>query len=72
VPTHNAERDKLVHEATHINLTAEEKRLEDSRDHTKHWKRWGPYLSERQSGTVGLQRIWHGVRISPSRMLLPS
>jgi hypothetical protein len=41
-----------VHEATHINLTAEEKRLEESRDHTEHWKRWGPYLSERQWGTV--------------------
>jgi hypothetical protein len=41
-----------VHEATHINLTAEEKRLEESRNHTKHWNRWGPYLSERQWGTV--------------------
>jgi len=41
-----------VHEPTHINLTAEEKRLEESRDHTEHWKRWGPYLSERQWGTV--------------------
>jgi len=41
-----------VHETGHIRLTAEEKRLEESRDHTKHWKRWGPYLSERQWGTV--------------------
>src|SRR6266567_3949557 len=33
-------------------LTAEEKRLEQSRQRTKHWKRWGPYLSERAWGTV--------------------
>ncbi len=41
-----------MHETRDIRLTAEEKRLEESRDHTKHWKRWGPYLSERQWGTV--------------------
>jgi hypothetical protein len=33
-------------------VTAEEKRLEESRDRKCHWKRWGPYLSERQWGTV--------------------
>ena len=33
-------------------LTEEEKRLEESRQRTTHWKRWGPYLSERQWGTV--------------------
>src|SRR3712207_2422513 len=33
-------------------LTAEEKRLEESRRRTVHWKRWGPYLSERAWGTV--------------------
>jgi len=31
--------------------TAEELRLEEIR-HGKHWRRWGPYLSERQWGTV--------------------
>ena len=31
---------------------AEEKRLEESRLRTAHWNRWGPYLSERQWGTV--------------------
>ena len=41
-----------MRETTHIHLTAEEKRLEESRDHRKHWNRWGPYLSERQWGTV--------------------
>src|ERR1700758_334347 len=33
-------------------LTAEEQRLEEARQHTKHWKSWGPYLSERAWGTV--------------------
>src|SRR3954469_7436145 len=33
-------------------MNAEEKRLEESNSRTKHWKRWGPYLSERQWGTV--------------------
>ncbi len=32
--------------------TAEEKRLEQNRTHTVFWKKWGPYLSERQWGTV--------------------
>src|SRR5687768_17116667 len=36
----------------YITMTAEEKRLEESRQRTKHWKRWGPYLSERAWGTV--------------------
>jgi hypothetical protein len=35
-----------------IRFTAEEKRLEESRQKKKHWKRWGPYLSERAWGTV--------------------
>jgi hypothetical protein len=29
-----------------------EQRLEQSRQRTAHWKRWGPYLGERQWGTV--------------------
>src|SRR4026207_1437886 len=33
-------------------LTAEEKRLEESRSRKAHWKRWGPYVSERAWGTV--------------------
>src|ERR1700748_2859170 len=32
--------------------TAEHQRLKDDADRTKNWKRWGPYLSERQWGTV--------------------
>ena len=33
-------------------LTQEEKRLEASEKRKEHWKRWGPYLSERAWGTV--------------------
>jgi hypothetical protein len=33
-------------------MNAEEKRLAESKDRTTHWKRWGPYLSERAWGTV--------------------
>src|SRR5258706_834285 len=32
--------------------TTEDRRLEEARLRKKHWKRWGPYLSERQWGTV--------------------
>ncbi len=32
--------------------TAEETRLAESRDRRTHWKRWGPYLADRQWGTV--------------------
>ena len=33
-------------------IDAEERRLDESRRREKHWKRWGPYLSERAWGTV--------------------
>ena len=33
-------------------VTTEDRRLEESRQRKKHWKRWGPFLSERQWGTV--------------------
>ena len=32
--------------------TQEERRLQEARTHKTHWRRWGPYLSERQWGTV--------------------
>lgn len=34
------------------NMTQEEKRLAEDRDRKTYWRRWGPYLSERQWGTV--------------------
>jgi len=33
-------------------ICTENQRLEEARARTKHWKRWGPYLSERAWGTV--------------------
>ena len=33
-------------------MNAEKQRLQEDRDRTYNWKRWGPYLSERQWGTV--------------------
>ncbi len=33
-------------------MTAEERRLKEARDRKAHWKQWGPYLTERQWGTV--------------------
>jgi hypothetical protein len=33
-------------------MTAEEERLQASAERAVHWKRWGPYLSERHWGTV--------------------
>jgi hypothetical protein len=33
-------------------MTAEHVRLDEARDKTVPWRLWGPYLSERQWGTV--------------------
>ncbi len=41
-------------------MTAEEIRMQESRDRKKHWKRWGPYLSERAWGTVREDYSPHG------------
>jgi hypothetical protein len=35
-----------------METTAEERRLEEARERTVHWQRWGPYVSERAWGTV--------------------
>ena len=37
---------------TFVPGTSEGQRLLDARDHSTPWRRWGPYLSERQWGTV--------------------
>jgi hypothetical protein len=36
----------------HRYLCEEEKRLEQDRERKKYWKRWGPYVAERQWATV--------------------
>jgi hypothetical protein len=41
-------------------VTAEARRLEEARERTAHWKRWGPYLSERAWGTVREDYSPHG------------
>jgi hypothetical protein len=41
-------------------MKAEEKRLQESRERKVHWKRWGPYLSERAWGTVREDYSPHG------------
>ena len=33
-------------------MTREQRRLDEARDNNTPWKKWGPYLSERQWGTV--------------------
>lgn len=32
-------------------LSEEEKRLKEDREKTKYWKKWGPYVAERQWAT---------------------
>src|SRR5882724_4817149 len=41
-------------------MTREELRLHEAQDRTAHWKRWGPYLAERQWGTVREDYSPHG------------
>jgi hypothetical protein len=38
--------------ATTVTSTAEGQRLQEALTHQAHWRRWGPYLSDRQWGTV--------------------
>ena len=41
-------------------MTAEARRLGEAQARTAHWRRWGPYLSERQWGTVREDYSPHG------------
>ena len=41
-------------------MTAEERRLKENEDRSAYWRRWGPYLSERQWGTVREDYSPHG------------
>src|SRR5215468_5708563 len=41
-------------------IDAEKRRIEESRKGTKNWRRWGPYLAERQWGTVREDYSHHG------------
>ena len=39
---------------------AEQQRLDETKSGKHYWKRWGPYLSERQWGTVREDYSPHG------------
>lgn len=41
-------------------MTREEQRLEETERRSAHWRRWGPYLAERQWGTVREDYSAHG------------
>jgi hypothetical protein len=41
-----------LHQSRETSMTAENKRLDEARGQKFPWKKWGPYLSERQWGTV--------------------
>ncbi len=41
-------------------MTEEARRLAEAAQRTRHWRRWGPYLSERQWGTVREDYSAHG------------
>jgi hypothetical protein len=41
-------------------MTAEARRLRDARERKAHWRRWGPYLADRQWGTVREDYSPHG------------
>jgi hypothetical protein len=41
-------------------MTAEHARLDDARERRVHWRRWGPYLADRQWGTVREDYSAHG------------
>ena len=45
------EADRIMH-GGHVAMTPEVFRLKAAQERTAHWRRWGPYLSERQWGTV--------------------
>ena len=51
-PSNHAGADLAASSAKGSGMTNEEQRLQASVEREVHWKRWGPYLSERQWGTV--------------------
>jgi hypothetical protein len=40
----------------HEYLSEEEKRLKEDREKTRYWKKWGPYVAERQWATGNFRR----------------
>ncbi|EPQ64329.1 Bgt-2801 [Blumeria graminis f. sp. tritici] len=73
-------------DATYEYLTEEEKRLKQDRDREKYWKKWGPYVAERQWATgqppafyfvsiflmiMLVQELLGGVRMELRESLIP-
>ncbi len=54
------ETHKHAAPGAHTAETAEERRLDSSNDRTHHWKKWGPYVSDRAWGTVREDYSPHG------------
>jgi len=42
----------------HEYLTEEERRLREDKERTKYWKKWGPYVAERQWATGIITSIY--------------
>ncbi|GMU21213.1 MAG: hypothetical protein AMXMBFR13_13060 [Phycisphaerae bacterium] len=51
-PVHNAPASQALTPAPREHLDAESMRLREDEHRERNWERWGPYLSERQWGTV--------------------
>ena len=51
-PAHRPRRDGCLTMGRAATKTAEDKRLAEAREKKVPWRRWGPYVSERQWGTV--------------------
>ena len=58
--TSSSRRAKLPTPTSSATLTKEQQRLDEDARRQKHWKRWGPYLSERAWGTVREDYSPHG------------
>src|SRR3954454_16638966 len=52
VPPGSTQQDKSQRKASDTPDVTEQKRLNEAREAGIPWKKWGPYLSERQWGTV--------------------
>ena len=52
--------DKISRARTPGSRTAEGRCLEETHARTTHWRRWGPYLADRQWGTVRKDYSAHG------------
>jgi len=57
----------VIHEKFEY-LTEEERRLKDDTERKRYWKRWGPYVSERQWATGNAIVVLHPIVYSHRRV----